>query len=193
MTIKVLADILSDSPSPAIVLSGIALKSSPNIPQQQSLRKITVSSAASQIVEGGTTSTKAIFSSTLRTQIKALTHRAPFNLLHPGDTAAFIFPNSFEFICCFFSTVAVRAVAAPLNPALKAKEVEWYLKDMTAKCLIIPGKDCAATIDPEITASIWSDLVPMARVSLEYKNTFAKYCSNCHITAHRYPCFLHGL
>jgi oxalate---CoA ligase len=55
-----------------------------------------------------------------------------------GDRVAIVLNSGPEMAVCFLS-VASACGAAPLNPAYKAEEVEFYLKDLRAKLLIVEG------------------------------------------------------
>ena len=53
-----------------------------------------------------------------------------------GDRVAIVLPNGPEMAVCFLATAA-GATAAPLNPAYRAEEFEFYLSDLHAKALIV--------------------------------------------------------
>jgi acyl-CoA synthetase (AMP-forming)/AMP-acid ligase II len=53
-----------------------------------------------------------------------------------GDRVAIVLPNGPEMAAAFFS-VAACATSAPLNPAYRADEFEFYLSDLNAKALIV--------------------------------------------------------
>ncbi len=53
----------------------------------------------------------------------------------PGDRVAIVLPNGPEAATCFLC-VASLATAAPLNPAYRQSEFDFYLKDLRAKALI---------------------------------------------------------
>jgi acyl-CoA synthetase (AMP-forming)/AMP-acid ligase II/acyl carrier protein len=53
-----------------------------------------------------------------------------------NDRIAIVLPNGPEIAVAFLS-VAAYATAAPLNPALKEKEFDFYLSDLGAKALIV--------------------------------------------------------
>jgi acyl-CoA synthetase (AMP-forming)/AMP-acid ligase II len=60
------------------------------------------------------------------------------------DRVAIVLPNGPEMAVSFVS-VAAGATAAPLNPAYRADEFEFYLSDLNAKALIVAkGSDSAA-------------------------------------------------
>ncbi|MDP6563295.1 MAG: acyl--CoA ligase [Alphaproteobacteria bacterium] len=61
-----------------------------------------------------------------------------------GDRVAIVLPNGPEMAAAFVS-VAAGAVTAPLNPAYRADEFDFYLDDLGAKALIVAqGDDGAA-------------------------------------------------
>jgi len=53
-----------------------------------------------------------------------------------GDRVAIVLPNGPEMATCF-ATVATGAVTAPLNPAYREEEFDFYLADLGAKALIV--------------------------------------------------------
>ena len=53
-----------------------------------------------------------------------------------GDRVAIVLPNGPEMAAAFIA-VAAGATSAPLNPAYKAEEFEFYLKDLKAKLLVV--------------------------------------------------------
>ncbi len=54
-----------------------------------------------------------------------------------GDRVAIVLPNGPEMAAAFIA-VAQTAVTAPLNPAYKREEFEFYLTDLRAKAIILP-------------------------------------------------------
>src|SRR4051812_36842195 len=61
-----------------------------------------------------------------------------------NDRVAIVLPNGPEMATSFMA-VACAATAAPLNPAYRADEFEFYLSDLNAKALIVEqGSPCAA-------------------------------------------------
>jgi acyl-CoA synthetase (AMP-forming)/AMP-acid ligase II/acetyltransferase-like isoleucine patch superfamily enzyme/acyl carrier protein len=69
-----------------------------------------------------------------------------------GDRVAVVVPNGPEMAAAFVSVAAV-ATCAPLNPAYRAPEFEFYLSDLKAKALIIdrglasPAREVARQLD----------------------------------------------
>lgn len=57
-----------------------------------------------------------------------------------GDRVAIVLPNGPEMATAFVS-VAAAATTAPLNPAYRAEELEFYLTDIGAKALIVAEGD----------------------------------------------------
>nr|KMM73454.1 O-succinylbenzoate-CoA ligase [Coccidioides posadasii RMSCC 3488] len=47
-------------------------------------------------------------------------------------------PNSYEFIVSFLATSWQRAIAAPLNPAYKQDEFEFYIGDLSSALALVP-------------------------------------------------------
>lgn len=68
----------------------------------------------------------------------------------PQDRVAVVLPNGPEMAVAFL-TIASMATCAPLNPAYRADEFEFFLEDLDAKALIIqndmdsPARDIAQT------------------------------------------------
>lgn len=71
-----------------------------------------------------------------------------------GDRVAIVLPNGPEMAAAFI-TVAQATVTAPLNPAYKREEFEFYLSDLGAKAVILPagydGPALAAALALNIT------------------------------------------
>ena len=47
-------------------------------------------------------------------------------------------PNSYEFIVAFLAISWQRAIAAPLNPAYKQDEFEFYMNDLGSAIVLVP-------------------------------------------------------
>jgi oxalate---CoA ligase len=61
------------------------------------------------------------------------------NGLGRGDRIAIVLPNGPEMAAAFLA-VAAGASAAPLNPAFRAQELEFYLKDLHTKALVVDAR-----------------------------------------------------
>ena len=53
-----------------------------------------------------------------------------------GDRVAMVLPNGPEMAAAFIA-IACGATTAPLNPAYRAEEFDFYLSDLNAKALVI--------------------------------------------------------
>lgn len=51
--------------------------------------------------------------------------------------------NSYEFIVTFLAASWQRAIAAPLNPAYKQEEFEFYVEDLSSSLVLVPQGDFA--------------------------------------------------
>ena len=65
-----------------------------------------------------------------------------------GDRVGIVLPNGPETAAAFLS-VAAAAAAAPLNPAYRQDEFEFYLGDLRAKALIVE----AGSASPAVAAA----------------------------------------
>ncbi|OAA67296.1 peroxisomal-coenzyme A synthetase [Niveomyces insectorum RCEF 264] len=60
--------------------------------------------------------------------------------------------NSYEFIVAFLAAAWQRAVAAPLNPAYKQEEFEFYIEDVQSAVVLVPRGAYAAN-SPAVRAA----------------------------------------
>ncbi|MDO9379023.1 MAG: long-chain fatty acid--CoA ligase [Nocardioidaceae bacterium] len=95
----------------------------------------------------------------------------------PGDRVGLVLPNVPAYPVLFYGALAVGAVVVPMNPLLKAREVEYYLTDSGAtvvfawhemadeasKAAASVGIDCVA-VDPADFASLLGEHEPSAEV-----------------------------
>ncbi|RPA75282.1 acetyl-CoA synthetase-like protein [Ascobolus immersus RN42] len=65
------------------------------------------------------------------------TQLAELGIQH-GDAVAISLPNSLEFIVSFLGAAFQRAIAAPLNPAYKQSECEFYISDLVSRLVLVP-------------------------------------------------------
>ena len=56
----------------------------------------------------------------------------------PKAAVSIALPNSYEFIVAFFAASWQRAIAAPLNPAYKQDEFEFYINDLNSAVALVP-------------------------------------------------------
>ncbi|KAI4201535.1 MAG: hypothetical protein LQ350_003150 [Teloschistes chrysophthalmus] len=59
-----------------------------------------------------------------------------------GTAVSLSLPNSYEFLAFFLAITTHRAIAAPLNPAYKEEEVQFYINDIEAAAIIVPKGAC---------------------------------------------------
>jgi len=79
----------------------------------------------------------------------------------PADRVALLLPNGPEMAVAFLAT-ASAASAAPLNPAYRAKELEFYLSDLRPRVLLVDSRldTRARDLAPSYGATV-IDLVPL--------------------------------
>ncbi|WP_032918498.1 acyl--CoA ligase [Mesorhizobium erdmanii] len=75
----------------------------------------------------------------LRDLIAATQRQLAARGIGPSDRVAIVLPNGPEMAACFLA-VASGASAAPLNPAYKDAEYEFYLADLRPKLLIVESR-----------------------------------------------------
>jgi acyl-CoA synthetase (AMP-forming)/AMP-acid ligase II len=56
----------------------------------------------------------------------------------PHSAISISLPNNLEFAISFLAIGAQRAIAAPLNPAYKQSEIEFYIDDIKSALIIVP-------------------------------------------------------
>ena len=67
--------------------------------------------------------------------------------ISPGDAVAIAFPNTIEFVIAFLSITFQRAICAPLNPAYKQDEFEFYLEDLKAAIVLVPRESTTENLE----------------------------------------------
>jgi oxalate---CoA ligase len=58
--------------------------------------------------------------------------------ISPGSAVSIAIPNSYEFIVAFLAASWQRGIAAPLNPAYKQEEFEFYIDDLSSALALVP-------------------------------------------------------
>lgn len=56
----------------------------------------------------------------------------------PQAAVSIALPNSYEFVVAFLAASWQRAIAAPLNPAYKQDEFEFYIDDLKSALALVP-------------------------------------------------------
>jgi long-chain acyl-CoA synthetase len=72
----------------------------------------------------------------------------------PGDRVGMVLPNVLSFPVVFYGALLAGAAVVPMNPLLKAREVEYYLRDSGARLVVAlepatPVVEAAATVGIE--------------------------------------------
>ncbi|KAJ1345028.1 hypothetical protein BSLG_000543 [Batrachochytrium salamandrivorans] len=118
---KNIVEILTDSFSPAIILTGGDHKGAATT----GTKAIAPPSSATSTHEsaGPSVHHNKLFYSQLRSNVQQLQQQEPFASLKPGMAVSFLLTNSYEFIVVFFAVLAQRAVANPLNPNYTVDEI----------------------------------------------------------------------
>jgi long-chain acyl-CoA synthetase len=75
----------------------------------------------------------------------------------PGDRVGMVLPNVLSFPIVFYGALLAGAVVVPMNPLLKAREVEYYLADSGAR-LVVAAETSARPV-AEAAASVGIDAV----------------------------------
>lgn len=95
-------------------------------------------SDAPAIVAVSSKSVLTLTHNALRAAVSSFQTKLSIAGITTGDTVAVCLPNSAEFVVAFLGTVLQRAVSAPLNPAYKQEEFEFYLEDLNPKLVLVP-------------------------------------------------------
>src|SRR3954465_10198317 len=78
--------------------------------------------------------------------------------VEPGDRVGMVLPNVVSFPVLFYGAQLAGAAVVPMNPLLKAREVEYYLRDSGARVVLAaeavaePAREAAATVGVEAVA-----------------------------------------
>jgi long-chain acyl-CoA synthetase len=65
--------------------------------------------------------------------------------IEPGDRVGMVLPNVLSFPIVFYGALMAGATVVPMNPLLKAREVEYYLRDSGAR-LVVTGEQSAEPV-----------------------------------------------
>lgn len=80
----------------------------------------------------------------------------------PGDRIGMVLPNVLSFPVVFYGALLAGAVVVPMNPLLKAREVEYYLRDSGAR-LVVALEPAEPVV--EAAAAVGVDAVTVGPVS----------------------------
>ncbi len=79
--------------------------------------------------------------------------------VQPGDRVGLMLPNTPTFPVLFYGVMRRGAVAVPMNPLLKSREVEYYLSNTSAKALFGSPSFADAANEGAAAAGAWCTLV----------------------------------
>src|SRR3569623_1006505 len=71
--------------------------------------------------------------------------------IEPGDRVGIVLPNVLSFPIVFYGALLAGAAVVPMNPLLKAREVEYYLRDSGAR-LVVSGEQSAEPVPEAVMA-----------------------------------------
>ena len=74
----------------------------------------------------------------LRVQVSSFQEKLASLGITPQAAVSIALPNSVEFIVAFLAASWQRAIAAPLNPAYKQDEFEFYIDDLSSALALVP-------------------------------------------------------
>jgi long-chain acyl-CoA synthetase len=80
--------------------------------------------------------------------------------IEPGDRVGMVLPNVLSFPIVFYGALLAGAAVVPMNPLLKAREVEYYLRDSGAR-LVVTGEQSAGPVS-EAAATVGIEAVTVA-------------------------------
>ena len=118
----------------------------------------------------------------LCSQIRALQSKLAALGVAPKTAVTLSLPNTVEFAVAFLAVSAQRAVAAPLNPAYKQEEVEFYVDDIKAVLSLVP-RGAVRTGEAAVAAArkfgvgiaeVWFDKEEGVRLELVERGSYLK-------------------
>ncbi|WP_116452659.1 long-chain-fatty-acid--CoA ligase [Blastococcus litoris] len=74
--------------------------------------------------------------------------------VEPGDRVGMVLPNVLSFPVVFYGALLAGAAVVPMNPLLKAREVEYYLRDSGARVVVALAGSDAAVVEAAGTVGI---------------------------------------
>ncbi|KAK5138238.1 hypothetical protein LTR08_003299 [Meristemomyces frigidus] len=74
----------------------------------------------------------------LHADVTAFQHKLAALGITPASAVSIALPNSYPFIVAFLAASWQRAIAAPLNPAYKQSEFEFYIDDLSSALVLVP-------------------------------------------------------
>src|SRR5215203_5886036 len=74
--------------------------------------------------------------------------------VEPGDRVGMVLPNVPSFPVVFYGALLAGAAVVPMNPLLKAREVEYYLRDSGARLVVAPEPSAEPVVEAAGTVGI---------------------------------------
>src|SRR5690242_11715646 len=74
--------------------------------------------------------------------------------VEPGDRVGMVLPNVLAFPVVFYGALLAGAAVVPMNPLLKAREVEYYLLDSGARLVVAAEQVAQAAAEAAATVGI---------------------------------------
>src|SRR5438270_11006426 len=82
--------------------------------------------------------------------------------VEPGDRVGMVLPNVLAFPVVFYGALLAGAAVVPMNPLLKAREVEYYLEDSGARLVVAVEQSAGPVTEAAETAGIEAVTVGVA-------------------------------
>ena len=93
---------------------------------------------ATAIIVPGKSDTFSVSYQELNSHVSLLQKQLAHLGIAPQIAVSVALPNSYEFIVAFLAASWQRAIAAPLNPAYKQEEFEFYISDLNSTLVLVP-------------------------------------------------------
>ncbi|MCU1614072.1 MAG: lcfB [Frankiales bacterium] len=74
--------------------------------------------------------------------------------VEPGDRVGMVLPNVLAFPVVFYGALLAGAAVVPMNPLLKAREIEYYLQDSGARVVVAAEQSARPAGEAAATAAI---------------------------------------
>ncbi|HJO94884.1 MAG TPA: acyl--CoA ligase [Victivallales bacterium] len=92
--------------------------------------------------------------------------------IYEGDVISIVLDNSIEFVIAFLAITWAKAIAAPLNPAYKKEEFDFYLNDQKCVTIINHYGEKAYSAANESAKNLE---IPIWELKMNYKNISSEF------------------
>lgn len=146
------------------------------MPQDRTVRKLLSTSEDNAVAISGT-QREALTYTGLRKQVDETVARLNEIGIGRNDRVAIVLPNGPEMATAFVS-IAAGATTAPLNPAYRKEEFEFYLSDLRSKALLVekgsnsPAVDAADRLEIPVLELIAEEAGPVGRFEIAPRRAF---------------------